>query len=76
MKKESKVVNYVKEAVGELKKVTWPKKDEVVNSTFVVVIVVIIISLILGTFDIAVGKLIDFLFKPAGGMYFLPLSLG
>jgi hypothetical protein len=31
-----KLVNFVKEARGELKKVEWPDKDSVVNSTLVV----------------------------------------
>ncbi len=66
MKKDSKLVNYVKESVGELKKVTWPKKDEVFTSTLIVVVVIIIISLILGVFDYGMGKVIEFFFKPSG----------
>jgi preprotein translocase subunit SecE len=59
--KNNKVTNYVRESVGELKKVTWPKKDEVVNSTVIVILVVIVISLILGIFDIGVKKIANFI---------------
>lgn len=46
-----KLVNFVKEARGELKKVEWPDKDSVVNSTLVVLASIIIISLALGAMD-------------------------
>lgn len=65
LKKENKAVGYIKESMGELKKVTWPKKDEIVNSTMIVIVVVIIFSVILGVFDIGVSKLVKFLFKPS-----------
>lgn len=65
MKKENKAVGYVKESMGELKKVTWPKKDEIINSTLIVIVVVIIFSVVLGIFDIGVSKLVKFLFKPS-----------
>ena len=58
MKKESKIKNYVKESIGELHKVTWPRKDEVVKSTVIVIIVVLVISGILGAFDIIMKKVI------------------
>jgi preprotein translocase subunit SecE len=43
--------NYVKESVGELKKVSWPKKDEIVGSTWVVIVFMILMALILGLID-------------------------
>ncbi len=59
--KNNKVTIYVRESVGELKKVTWPKKDEVINSTIIVIIVIIVISLILGIFDFGVKEAAKFL---------------
>ncbi len=75
MKKDSKVVNYIKESVGELKKVTWPKKDEVFSSTLIVVVVIIVISLILGVFDYGMGEIVRFLFKPSGAILLPFLTL-
>ncbi len=55
--KNSKFANYVKESIGELKKVIWPKKEEAVNLTVIVIIVIVIISAILGVLDIVFKEL-------------------
>jgi preprotein translocase subunit SecE len=39
------------EVVSELIKVTWPSREEVVNSTVIVIVTTIIASVILGVFD-------------------------
>jgi len=49
------------ESVSELKKVTWPSKDDVVRSTYVVMICIAIASAFLATFDLFFGKVIGFL---------------
>ena len=64
MKKESKIVNYVKESIGELHKVTWPRKDEVVKSTIIVIIVVLVISGILGAFDAGMKTVVESIWPP------------
>lgn len=51
------------EVVSELKKVTWPSKDDVVKSTTVVIICILIASFILAGFDLMWGKMITFLLK-------------
>lgn len=51
------------EVVVELKKVTWPKRDDVVKSTTVVLICILIASFILAGFNLMWGKLITFLLK-------------
>lgn len=45
--------------VNELRKVTWPTRDDVVYLTIVVVIIVIIFGAVLGLIDIGFGWLID-----------------
>ena len=52
------LINFVKEAKEELRKVTWPDRDEVTSFTIVVVITVIIISIFLWFIDTALMKLI------------------
>jgi len=46
------IADFMIAAEGEIKKVTWSKKSEIVVSTFVVIAVVIIISFILGFTDL------------------------
>ncbi|MGV7927730.1 MAG: preprotein translocase subunit SecE [Spirochaetota bacterium] len=53
-----KIVAYVKEAREELKKVTWPDRDEVTSFTMVVIVSVIIVSLFLWFVDSALMSLI------------------
>ena len=57
----SKIKNfviYVQESWGELKKVTWPDKDEVRSFTVVVVIALIIFSTFLWLVDTGIMALI------------------
>ncbi len=54
-----KIIGFFKKCVGELKKVNWPTKDDVVVSTKAVVVSVIIISIILGFLDYALFYLVN-----------------
>ena len=47
----SKVVNFFKECLGELRKVVWPGRVEVLSSVKVVVISTILVALFLGALD-------------------------
>ncbi len=49
------------EVISELKKVTWPSRDDVVKSTTVVIVCILIASFILAGFDLMWGKMITFL---------------
>jgi len=49
------------ECVAELKKVTWPGREEVVRSTTVVLICVLFASFMLAGFDLVWGKVIGYL---------------
>lgn len=42
---------FTKEVLTELKKVTWPSKNEVVGSTIIVCVLVIVFAAILGAMD-------------------------
>ena len=46
-----KLKKYVKETVAELRKMTWPTKDELIGSTIVVVVVSSILALFIGIVD-------------------------
>ena len=53
-----KIVQFLKEAKVELKKVTWPTPKQTMASTSVVIIVVIIVSAFLGIVDFGLAKVI------------------
>jgi preprotein translocase subunit SecE len=54
----SKVKEFFREVKVEVKKVVFPSKDELIGSTWVVIITVIVISLFLGIVDLALSKLV------------------
>lgn len=56
----NKIKEFFKEVNIELKKVVFPSKDELMGSTWIVIITVIIISLFLGVVDLGLTKLIGF----------------
>lgn len=55
---KDKIIRFLKEAKGELKKVTWPTPKQTLASTSVVIIVVIIVSIFLGIVDFGLAKVI------------------
>ena len=57
-----KIIRFFKESYGELKKVTWPGRDEVVASTKVVLVSVALIALALGLVDFLIFRGIDLVF--------------
>ena len=50
------------EVKGELRKVAWPTKKEVINSTIIVLIAVVIMTSLIFGFDYVSGKFVLFLF--------------
>lgn len=57
--KHPKVNLFMDEVVSELKKVTWPGREDVVRSTTVVIICIMIASVILASFDVVWGRLMS-----------------
>jgi preprotein translocase subunit SecE len=57
-----KIILFFQESFAELKKVTWPNRDEVTASTKVVLVSTLIIAAMLGLFDFVLFKLIDLIF--------------
>ncbi len=57
-----KVVNFFKESVAELKKVTWPTMTDVLTSAKVVLISTVVIAAILGLLDYAFAAGYNFVF--------------
>ncbi len=54
----NRVTEFFKEVKVEIKKVIYPTRDELVGSTWVVIITVLVISLFLGIVDMGLSKLV------------------
>ena len=56
------VRRYLVESWAELKKVAWPTRSEVINSSIVVIIGVVVMATIIFGFDYFSLKLVDMIF--------------
>lgn len=56
-------VQFVKEVITELKKVTWPTRDETVKLTAVVIAISVIVGIFIGSLDYAFVSITSLLFK-------------
>ena len=54
----NKVKEFFRDVKIEVRKVVFPSKDELIGSTWVVIITVIVVSLFLGVVDLALTKLV------------------
>ena len=54
---------YLSEVRGEMRKVAWPTRREVINSTIIVLIAVTIMTALIFCFDYASSKFVLFLFE-------------
>jgi preprotein translocase subunit SecE len=53
---------YLGEVKGELRKVAWPTRKEVVNSTIIVLIAVVVMTSLIFLFDLASSNFVLWLF--------------
>lgn len=53
-----RIKQFFKEVKAETRKVVYPSRDELVGSTWVVIITVIVMSLFLGVVDLGLAKLV------------------
>ena len=61
-----KIKKFLKEVVAELRKVTWPSKDELVGSTIVTIVVSCIVAIFIGIVDRVLTLVIQAIF--GGGL--------
>ena len=51
-KKNNPIALFYRETMGELRKVSWPTRDEAMNLTMIVLIVLVGMAIFLGTIDL------------------------
>ena len=61
VKKPNKIQKWWRETVGELRKVTWPTKEDAIKMTKIVIVVVILTAVFLGVVDFVFSRLVGLL---------------
>ena len=56
-----RIKRWFKETAGELRKVSWPSREEALSLTRIVLIVTIILAAVLGVFDFIFARLVGLL---------------
>ena len=51
------------EAKAELKKVSWPTRKEIIDSTIVVIVSVIIMAVFIGSVDFVLARMVKFIIR-------------
>ena len=59
----TKAITFFKEAWRELKKVSWPSKKEVLNSTIVVLVCVLVVTVLILGVDYGAERLADLVYS-------------
>ncbi len=59
---KQKIINFVNDVVKEMKKVTWPTKDELKESTAVVIIVCLLLAAFTYVIDMAISQIMRGIF--------------
>ena len=58
---ENAVQRYIRETVGELRKVSWPERQEAINMTRIVLLVIIAMGAFLGLLDFVFSRLFAYI---------------
>ena len=55
----TRIREFVQEVNAEFRKVTWPSRDELINSTSIVIVVTVVLAFFLGVVDISLTKVVE-----------------
>lgn len=59
---KEKIINFVNDVVKEMKKVTWPTKEELKESTSIVIVVCLILAAFTYIIDMTVSQILKGIF--------------
>ncbi|GIK22399.1 MAG: preprotein translocase subunit SecE [Ignavibacteriota bacterium] len=59
---KEKIINFFQDVVKEMKKVTWPTKAELMESTKIVIVVCIVLALFTYVIDIIINEVFKGIF--------------
>ena len=57
----TRIKDFVQDVLVEFRKVTWPSRQELINSTVVVIVVTVVLSLFLGAIDIVLARAVEWI---------------
>jgi len=60
-KQQNAIQRYMRETTGELRKVSWPTRQEATNLTVIVIIVIFAMSAFLGILDLIYSRFFAFI---------------
>lgn len=60
-KQPNAVQRFYRETVGELRKVSWPTREEAINLTTITLIVIVVMSAFLGSLDYIFNQIFAFI---------------
>jgi len=63
MKAIGNIKTFLGEVKGEMKKVSWSSRAELISSAWIVIVSVLVFTVILATFDFSFSKLIHYILK-------------
>jgi preprotein translocase subunit SecE len=63
MEKIDKAKQFFSEAKQELKKVSWPSRQQTITSTWVVFAVTAVLAIFLGLVDLVLSKLVTYIIR-------------
>ncbi len=58
-----KVVKFYNEVKAEMAKVTWPKKNELLGSTVIVIVISAMLGIFIGIVDLGIGKIMGIIVR-------------
>lgn len=62
-----KMTSFIKDSYAELKRVSWPSKDDVVATTAAVLVVTVIFSLFIYVSDKLLSTVVEYVYRVIGG---------
>lgn len=61
--KRKKIKTFILEVKTELTKVSWSTRQELIGSTFVVIVITLILAVFIGIMDLLLSKILSLVFK-------------
>ncbi len=58
---KEKIIGFFTDVVKEMNKVTWPRKEELRESTMVVLVVCLLIAFFVAAVDMGVSRLLEYI---------------
>ena len=59
----TRVREFVQEVLLEFRRVTWPSRQELINSTAVVVVLTVVVAAFLGVVDVGLTRLVEWILR-------------